>query len=156
MTHQGPDRIANITLGECAATSARGLRALVRGLWPLAAMLGVCVALLPPLPCSLEGGMTSLRLHNLAQGVQLATLRSGALPDSIDALQEAMGVDHWPSDAWGRPLHVLSTPDALALVSLGADGAVGGTGADADLSEVVPRPAAAARPRPAAPGQPRG
>jgi hypothetical protein len=150
------DRIAELTLGECAGACGRGLRSFAHGMWPLGALLAVGLALSPGLPCSLEGGVTSLRLSSLAQGVQLSALRTGDLPGSMAALQAAMGVDAWPTDAWGRPVHVLSTPDAVALVSLGADGELGGTGADADLSELVPRPASAALPLPASPAQPPG
>lgn len=36
-------------------------------------------------------------------------------------------------DAWGRPLAIIPLEDGFSLVSLGADGRIGGTGEDADL-----------------------
>lgn len=156
MAHPRLETIARITLGDCARVAVGGLRALVLSTWPLA-LLGIgTVAALGSSPCSLEAGLTGLRLDHLARSVQLSALRTGALPASMDALQAAMGVPTWPADAWGRPIHVISTPATVALISLGADGREGGVGADRDLSAVVVRPDGGGTPAPAAPAPPPG
>lgn len=144
-------RLSRVTLGQCARAALAVLRFLGLSLWPVGLIGAGVLALVPGLPCQLESGMTALRLHALAQRVELSVVRTGALPGSVEALHTALGEEAWPVDAWGRPVHVLSTADALALVSLGADGEPGGEGADADLTEVVRRPAAGASPAPASP-----
>lgn len=84
-------------------------------------------------------------------GLALDTYRldNDAYPGPADGLaaliaRPAAGARNWrgpylkgalPADPWGRPyLYESSGPDSYAVVSLGRDGARGGSGEDADIS----------------------
>jgi hypothetical protein len=82
--------------------------------------------------------MTHLQINAAAQRMlAFAALHDGRMPATLDELSAALPVPDRLTDAWGRPLLVLTTPDAVALVSLGRDGALGGDGEDGDLLQVV-------------------
>lgn len=110
------------------------LRAAITGLtWGLSV---VCIVIYGSLQVTCGGGQvdtTALVLTKVGQRVEIHSLRNG-----IPTLREFSGVfpDGLPVDAWGHPIEYLSPgPDghAFDLVSLGADGQLGGTGNNADL-----------------------
>lgn len=77
----------------------------------------------------------------LRDRIDAAWRADGAVP-SIDRVAQHAGLDdsrcpawiHAASvDAWGRPLAIIALDDGFSLVSLGADGRIGGAGEDADL-----------------------
>lgn len=74
---------------------------------------------------------TKLQLTKASQKVQVHALRKG-LPDTLDPVFP----DAMPTDAWGNPFkYVTPGPDGkkFDLISLGSDGAEGGTGDAADI-----------------------
>jgi hypothetical protein len=71
-----------------------------------------------------------------------ATWRSDGAVPTIERVAEHAGRDDsrcpaWIKsasiDAWGQPLAIITLDDGFSLVSLGADGRIGGSGEDADL-----------------------
>lgn len=71
-----------------------------------------------------------------------ATWRADGAVPTIDRVAGHAGIDDsrvpaWIKaasiDAWGQPLAIIALDDGFSLVSLGADGRIGGTGEDADL-----------------------
>ena len=71
-----------------------------------------------------------------------ATWRADGAVPTIDRVAQHAGIDDsrapaWIKaasiDAWGQPLAIITLDDGFSLVSLGADGRIGGSGEDADL-----------------------
>lgn len=71
-----------------------------------------------------------------------ATWRADRAVPTIDRVAQHAGIDDsrapaWIKaasiDAWGQPLTIIALDDGFSLVSLGADGRIGGSGEDADL-----------------------
>ncbi len=71
-----------------------------------------------------------------------ATWRADGAVPTIDRVAQHAGADDsrcpaWIKaasvDAWGQPLAIITLDDGFSLVSLGADGRIGGSGEDADL-----------------------
>lgn len=71
-----------------------------------------------------------------------ATWRADRAVPTIDRVAQHAGIDDsrapaWIKaasiDAWGQPLAIIALDDGFSLVSLGADGRIGGSGEDADL-----------------------
>lgn len=71
-----------------------------------------------------------------------ATWRADRAVPTIDRVAQRAGIDDsrapaWIKaasiDAWGQPLTIIALDDGFSLVSLGADGRIGGSGEDADL-----------------------
>lgn len=71
-----------------------------------------------------------------------ATWRADRAVPTIDRVAQHAGIDDsrapaWIKaasiDAWGQPLTIITLDDGFSLVSLGADGRIGGSGEDADL-----------------------
>lgn len=58
----------------------------------------------------------------------------GVAPKVLTTLPELSGLDNITEDAWGRPIRMSVIGSRVTLVSLGRDGAAGGTGDDADMS----------------------
>jgi len=88
---------------------------------------------------------TEGRIRYLATMLHRYHADEGVWPGSLDELIEGLGRDHARLaavsrlDGWGRELRYARSPAGatgppFALASLGADGARGGTGPDADLS----------------------
>jgi general secretion pathway protein G len=91
----------------------------------------------------------AIQIKALAGALDIYKLDTGQYPpdDSLDALvKEPVGADRWNGpyitsadsliDPWGRPYQYRFPGDhgAYDLYSLGADGAVGGDGEDADIT----------------------
>lgn len=87
------------------------------------------------------------QVHNLANAVELYYLDTGAYPQADKGLAALMTNDGSPgwngpylknqsglTDPWGRPYAYEVSPGGFRIVSLGRDGAPGGTGEDADIS----------------------
>ena len=77
----------------------------------------------------------------LRDRIDAAWRADGAVP-TIDRVAQHAGLDDsrcpaWVKaasvDAWGQPLAIIALDDGFSLVSLGADGRLGGSGEDADL-----------------------
>ncbi len=71
-----------------------------------------------------------------------ATWRADRAVPTLDRVAQHAGIDDsrapaWIKaasiDAWGQPLTIIALDDGFSLVSLGADGRIGGSGEDADL-----------------------
>lgn len=76
----------------------------------------------------------ALHRHHKTSGTWPATLDE--LAEAIESTnrQQAQWLRSSMGDAWGRPLVYRPEADGYALISLGADGAAGGEGFDADLA----------------------
>lgn len=75
---------------------------------------------------------TRAELDRWARRAEVHGLREGKPADDLDTLLAAHEAQ--PVDAWGHPLTLERRGGPrFAVVSLGADGAPGGTGLDADL-----------------------
>lgn len=73
---------------------------------------------------------TEMQMARIADAVQLYVIRKRRAPELLaDAFP---GVDV-PVDAWDHPFRYVPRGKSFELSSLGADGAEGGTGLDADL-----------------------
>lgn len=82
---------------------------------------------------------TTRRIRFLAVAANMHKEKQGDFPASIDELRElasdrmAEFVESNVTDAWGRPLNYTRLDGAIEIESLGADGAAGGEGVNADL-----------------------
>ncbi|RMH61012.1 MAG: type II secretion system protein GspG [Zetaproteobacteria bacterium] len=86
---------------------------------------------------------TRVQMSNIAQALKLYRLQHGHYPSTSEGLnvlveKDAQGkryLDALPKDAWGRPFVYLQpgVHGDFDLLSYGADGKPGGTGADADI-----------------------
>ena len=73
---------------------------------------------------ALKGAVTAYMLKN-----------NRRLPDSLDQVAEYMDPPQIPEDPWGNPYQYTKDGSRkFTIVSLGADGAAGGSDIDADLS----------------------
>lgn len=80
---------------------------------------------------------TRTTLLSARTGLKLYREEHGAYPTTaqgLRALAEAGLLDRAPTDAWGRALVYRSDGVEFELFSLGADGAPGGVGENADLA----------------------
>lgn len=77
-----------------------------------------------------------VQMSRLDSRVQIYIARNGSPPSGGDGLAAAVAPDEVPNDPWGNPYRYV-TPGANGkaydIVSLGSDGAEGGTGEAADL-----------------------
>ena len=77
-----------------------------------------------------------VQISRLESRVQIYMARNGSPPSGGDGLKAALGADDVPNDPWGNPYRYV-TPGANGkaydIVSLGSDGAEGGTGEAADI-----------------------
>lgn len=79
---------------------------------------------------------TQLSMSKVNDRVQIYLLRKKKLPSGGDVLREAYGSEDPPTDSWGNPFQlVVPGPNGMDydIISLGADGQEGGTGANADI-----------------------
>jgi len=117
------------------------------------AILGLLIGLVGPRFLGQLGGAKSktaaIQIHDLEKGLELFKLDVGRFPtneEGMDALVRQPGnVRGWngpylkgnsvPEDPWGRPYrYAYSGTGEPEIVSLGADGAPGGEGENADVS----------------------
>ncbi|NOK22047.1 type II secretion system protein GspG [Corallococcus carmarthensis] len=81
----------------------------------------------------------TLDFGSLGQGLQLYAMKKGKLPDTTSGLRvlvEERVLNELPRDPWGNDYVYTLDRGVPAIVSLGADGAPGGDGDDADLSSL--------------------
>lgn len=79
---------------------------------------------------------TKLQMHEVNKRIEMYVVKSGSPPSSGDGLRAAFGGDEVPKDSWNHDFMYTSPgPNGLKydLVSLGSDGAAGGTGNAADI-----------------------
>ncbi|MBS2032766.1 MAG: type II secretion system protein GspG [Deltaproteobacteria bacterium] len=77
---------------------------------------------------------TRIDMVTIGNALDVYRVRHNKLPESLAALAEEL--KRAPTDAWGNAYlyeRTSSTRDGYRITSLGADGAPGGEGADADL-----------------------
>jgi len=81
---------------------------------------------------------TKTQMQEIGAALTAHRLEHRTFPESLDDLVGPSGhleTDTLPTDAWGRPFVYARQGEAgFTLRSLGADGAEGGEGADADIS----------------------
>lgn len=81
---------------------------------------------------------TKTQMQEIGAALTAHRLEHDVFPDSLDALVGPSGyleTDMVPVDAWGRPfVYATQGDEAFTLLSLGADGAEGGEGENADIS----------------------
>lgn len=85
----------------------------------------------PPRP-----GHAKLTLHRLQEALVLHRERTGSFPtaqEGLGALLRSGSIAELPKDPWGAPYHYALREGWPVVWSLGADGAPGGDGSDADL-----------------------
>ena len=89
-----------------------------------------------------------LDLKNFEAALELYHLKKGAWPtreEGLEAVQRAGILVELPRDPWGAA-YSFDVVDGVPVVrTLGADGAVGGTGPNADLTTALAARAAASR-----------
>jgi general secretion pathway protein G len=81
-----------------------------------------------------------LDVGNLKGATKIFVSQRGRLPLGADELVSAQILDKSPMDPWGHPYRYWVVLGQPAFVSLGADGACGGEGEDADIGPPEPRP----------------
>lgn len=84
---------------------------------------------------------TKISMGNIAQKVSIYSVRKSKPPTMSEGLKAAFSGEDVPKDAWGKDfVYVTPGPDGadFDILSLGKDGAEGGTGRGADikLSEI--------------------
>ncbi len=114
------------------------------------AILTLLAGLVGPRVLGQLGGAKSktaaVQIADLDKSLELFKLDVGRYPtteEGLDALVKKPGsANAWngpylkggvPTDPWGRAYQYANTGGKIAIVSLGADGAVGGEGEDADI-----------------------
>lgn len=114
------------------------------------AILTMLAGLVGPKVLGQLGGAKSktaaVQIADLDKSLELFKLDVGRFPtteEGLDALVRRPGsVNGWngpylkgglPSDPWGRPYRYTNTGGGIEIVSLGADGAPGGEGENADV-----------------------
>lgn len=85
---------------------------------------------------------TNAMMNAIDSAVASFRLKNGRLPATLQEIWgESLDVDEPPKDAWGRDIVFAPSADgSFELRSFGADGAPGGTDADADIVVVRLRP----------------
>lgn len=68
------------------------------------------------------------RADRAVPSIERVAAHAGSVDSRVPAWIKAASID-----AWGRPLAIITLDDGFSLVSLGADGRIGGEGEDADL-----------------------
>ena len=86
---------------------------------------------------SLSNALDIYRLDNFQypssdQGLEALVQKPSGFPEPKNYNPEGY-IKHLPSDPWGSPYVYERTPNGFRLVSLGADGAEGGEGLNADI-----------------------
>lgn len=79
---------------------------------------------------------TIMSMSKVNDRLQIHMLRKKRNSGGSDMLREAYGGEEPPTDSWGNPFHVVMPgPNGLDydIISFGADGQEGGTGANADI-----------------------
>jgi hypothetical protein len=78
--------------------------------------------------------LTLTRIWLIRQRILMYARQHNTLPPHLAALPLRQGYDNEIIDTWGNPvLYRVSLDGAIELKSLGADGQLGGTGANADI-----------------------
>ncbi len=85
-----------------------------------------CLDTVPP------RSLTHARMTVLKRRILRFAAAQNRLPAALADLPELQGFDNSLTDAWGLPIRLNVANDVVALVSLGRDGSLGGTGDDAD------------------------
>ncbi len=97
--------------------------------------------LLVPAAVSAEGRsprrVTAERLEKLAVEVQEFRDATGDLPASKEGVESIASEPALLLDEWGNPIRYLRVAGGYWLLSLGADGAPGGEGDDADVVKIA-------------------
>ncbi|MHB8879393.1 MAG: type II secretion system protein GspG [Myxococcaceae bacterium] len=75
-----------------------------------------------------------LELERLEDALDIYAVRHGRYPETLQTLVEARVVKRMPRDPWGNEFLYSLAGGEPVLTSYGRDGAPGGTGEDADLS----------------------
>jgi general secretion pathway protein G len=89
-----------------------------------------------------QGDRAWLDLRVVERAVRLFHAKTRMLPTSMQGmlpLAERDVIESVPRDPWGNPYEYILSEDAVVLRSLGADGAPGGSGSDADIVVRIPR-----------------
>ncbi|MFT6146007.1 MAG: general secretion pathway protein G [Myxococcota bacterium] len=77
-----------------------------------------------------------VQMSRLDSRIQIYMARNGSYPSGGDGLAAAVAPDEVPNDPWGNPYRYVvpgGNGKPYDIVSLGSDGAEGGTGEAADL-----------------------
>jgi general secretion pathway protein G len=80
---------------------------------------------------------TKLVIGNIESALKLYHARRGEFPASATGLEELVRagiLNQLPKDAWGNDYHYELVDGVPAITSYGADGTLGGTGNDSDIS----------------------
>jgi general secretion pathway protein G len=80
-------------------------------------------------------------IANIGNALKLYVVKTGHYPEQAGGLDELFRLqflDRPPRDPWGKPYLYSLDRDGPTVMSLGRDGAPGGTGFDADLSSRAP------------------
>lgn len=80
--------------------------------------------------------VTRERMDRLASEIADFQVRTGKLPSGGEGI-ESLARDSDLEDGWGHSILYVRVPGGYALISLGADGAPGGEGENADLVRLV-------------------
>jgi hypothetical protein len=130
--------LAGVTLGEVAEAARPVIRWMLHATLTGALTVGLLVFVVGDVCVVSSSMMTRLQLNSVAQDMhRFAAQHEGRMPGTLDELASALPDAGLQRDQWGHPLLMLTTPDAVAVVSLGRDGVLGGVGEDADLLKVV-------------------
>ena len=116
------------------------------------AILGMLAALVGPQVLNQLGGAKSksaaIQIRDFEQALELYKLDVGRFPREGDGLQalvrQPSGAKGWngpylkkdqvPDDPWGNSYEYRVSGSTIEIISLGADGRVGGAGEDGDVS----------------------
>ena len=144
-----------VSFRACRASGALPRRQSARGftlieLLVVLAILTLLAGLVGPRVLNQLGGAksktASVQIADLDKSLELFKLDVGRYPTTQEGLQALVvkpgAVNGWngpylkggvPSDPWGNPYRYANNGGAIEIISLGADGAAGGDGENADV-----------------------
>lgn len=102
---------------------------------PLLAVPAALVALYTTGFHDSQAQFTRSQVDQIREQLEMFRMKHGVFPEELEEMAKYFPNGKVPTDSWGRPYLYLHQPGGLDyfVVSLGADGVVGGDGEDEDI-----------------------